>query len=395
MATRVWPTTLFNALGDARAGLGGSGRVMGVPPRAWEGRVAPGNAKDEGDSLRWWPAAAGGLLAIGGFALGQWSAAVDSIPHDVAAEDITAEQMEAALDHVIRVPLAFERSQELIRLLERLTPENLDGALRVVAETRELWDPVDLQLLTSAWTGMDPIGAANETQTWTPEYRRDVAFRLVIREWAAGDRQLEAVDYVQTLTDEHLYALAAGPLVRGWALSGDPDYALEMAKRLWDSRSRLDVVDGYCRGLVQAEGPEALLELLRGLDPALEGPFEQRLARVGMMILATHRPEASGMLLSEFLPEGEDEERQVFFSPVVPRVTASWQEQEFVAPADWLVTLPPIRVRNSALAGLLRDWRLMAPEEMEQWLDASSLDATLKADLRRALARHEAAAESS
>ena len=66
-----------------------------------------------------------------------------------------------------------------------------------------------------------------------------------------------------------------------------------------------------------------------------------------------------------------------------------------MAPADWLVTLPPIRVRNSALAGLLRDWRLMAPEEMEQWLDASTLDATLKADLRRALARQEAAAESS
>ena len=81
--------------------------------------MAPENSEEGTSSRPWWPLAVGGLLAVSGFIVGQRTAAVDSIPHDVAAEDISAEQMEAALDHVIRVPLAFERSREMIRLLER------------------------------------------------------------------------------------------------------------------------------------------------------------------------------------------------------------------------------------------------------------------------------------
>ena len=350
--------------------------------------MAPGNPDDARSTRRWLPLAAGGALAVGGFLVGQWSAAVDSIPHDVAAEDISAEEMEAALDHVIRVPLAFERSRELIRLLERLTPENIGGALQVVAEHQELWDPVDLQLLTSAWTAMDPIGAAEETQTWRPEIRSEVAFRLVIREWATGDRQLAAVEYVQTLPDERLYALAGGPLIRGWALSGDGDYALEMARLLWDSRTRLDVVDGYCRGVVQSEGPDRLLEIVEALDPALEDPFDQRLARIGLIVAAPLRPEQAAVLLSRLIPG--DEERQARFEPVVPRIASSWQEKGFEAPADWLATLPSSRSRNNALAALLRDWRASAPSEMGTWFEASPLDPKLKGDLRRALAPRKA-----
>ncbi|MEM9175529.1 MAG: hypothetical protein AAGC67_09870 [Myxococcota bacterium] len=346
--------------------------------------MAPENSDDAGSSMRWLPLAAGGALAVGGFLVGQWSAAVDSIPHDVAAEDITAEQMEAALNQVIRVPLAFERSREMIRLLERLTPENIEGALQVVADNRERWDPVDLQLLTSAWTAMDPIAAANETRTWTPEVRREVAFRMVIREWAAGERQLEAVDYVQSISDDRLFALAGGPLIRGWALSGEADYALEMARRLWDSRSRLDVVDGYCRGVLQTEGPDRLLALVREVDPALADPFDQRLVRVGLIVAAPLRPAEAAALASELLSEAG--EREGIFEPVFSRVAASWQETGFAAPADWLATLPAVRGRNAALVGLLRDWRAQAPTEMAAWFEASALDASLKEDLRRALA---------
>ncbi|MBY0401775.1 hypothetical protein K2X89_15895, partial [Myxococcota bacterium] len=151
------------------------------------------------------------------------------------SEARSADEMEAAVGEALAEPRAFPRTSALIRLYEGLSAANVEGAARAVEARAGEYDPVDLQLFLTAWTHLDPAAAMRAVQAWPIRSRRELGIRVVMREWAASGRQIEAGGYFDSLTDPTQRELAAGPLVRGWALAGDAEGALALALRFWEA----------------------------------------------------------------------------------------------------------------------------------------------------------------
>lgn len=337
----------------------------------------------------------GGGLLLAGFLAGRAVAPTRPVEFPKADETYSADQMASEVGRALREPRAFPRAVALTRLFEGLSPENVDGASRAVAARTGIYDPVDLQLFLTAWIHLDPVAAMAEVQSWPIRSQRELGFRTVMREWAASGKQLEAANFFETLTDPDQRRLAAGPLVRGWALTGDFDGAVALTRRLWEAESRQDVVDGLMRGVLQAEGPEGLLERARSLDPFSEGPFARRAARVAMTLAAREAPAAAAAYYDELAREGAPP----WLDGMVDKLAALQRNRDPRAALEWLLRKPESPERGKALRETMGTWAIRDSEAAWAWFRESrsvdpeatgpleGTDAFLVAGLVRRLAR--------
>lgn len=268
------------------------------------------------------------------------------------SEARSAVEMELAVEEALRMPRAFARVVTLVRLFEGLSAENVEGASRAVSSRVGRWDPIDLQIFLTAWVNLDPLAAMREVESWPIRSRRELGIKIAIREWAANGGGLEAVDYLQTTLDPRMRGVAAGPLVRGWALSGDFEGALGLARQLWRSEERVDVVDGYVRGVLHVAGPEALLEIAREADPNGQSEFEQRLARVTLDLAVREDPAAAARLYEELVAEGTPE----WLNGTLPRMAGIWRNMDSEAAVVWLLGLERDATRDGAIGKTMADW---------------------------------------
>lgn len=241
--------------------------------------------------------------ALGGFYVGKSLGPAPVVFADPSSAR-SAEEMEAEVAKALAEPRAFVRASALIRLGEGLSIENVEGLVRAVRSNAADNDPVDLQILLTAWTHLDPEAAMREVQSWPIRSRRETGMRVVMREWAATGKTLEAGNYYDTLTDPEQRTLMASPLVRGWALSGDAKGALGLAQRFFDSEEHRDTVEALVRGLIHAEGAEAVFALARSLDPQTGGKFPRRLARTTLDLAGREDPVAASRYYDELVAAG-------------------------------------------------------------------------------------------
>jgi len=317
----------------------------------------------------------------------------------------SAEEMEAAVAEALAEPRAFPRTSALIRLFEGLSEANVEGAARAVEARAGEYDPVDLQLFLTAWTHLDPATAMRAVQAWPIRSRRELGIRIVMREWAASGRQIEAGSFFDSLTDPAQRELAAGPLVRGWALSGDAEGALALALRFWEADGRRDVIDALIRGVLHSRGAAGTFELARKVDPATGGEFAQRVAQTALNLagrsdpkaaaayyddlagtapaapwLVANLPRLAGLLRNEspeqtlvwLLPKAESAER----TRGLMETAGTWAKLDFDAAWAWFEqhaesardpekTLSP--TDSALLAGLVRRMARIRPVEAAPW----------------------------
>ena len=262
--------------------------------------------------------------------------------------------MESAVRDAMREVSAFDRSRTLGRVLSGLNPANVDGAVRGMRSDSDQLEPIDLQLLLSAWTRFDAFSALSEAERWPSKTGRELGMRIVMREWAASGRVLDAVNYYQTLQDPETRALLAGPLLRGWAMSGDVDGALERARRIWELGEAEDSVDGFVRGAVTALGPEEMLERMSTLQAAGSGDFEQRLMRSTLNLSAREIPAATAEVYSELAGDMPPE----WLHGALKVIALSWAETDPQAAIEWLLKQPDRTERTVALKQIMRTWTL-------------------------------------
>ncbi len=312
----------------------------------------------------WWMWIAGvGLLLLGYF-LGQ---AVGPRPVEFPdrAEVRSETEMERAVNAALVMPRAFPRAVTLVRLFEGLTHENANGAARAVGGHAGRWDPIDLQLFLTAWVHIDPVAAMREVESWPIRSRRETGIIITIREWAASGHWIEAADYFQTISDPDLRGMAAGPLVRGWALAGDLDGALGLAHRLWSTEERVDVVDGFVRGVLHVEGPQGALAIARRIDPHESSEFEQRLARVTLNLAGREDIAAAASVYTEYVASGSPE----WLGGMLDLLARLWRSHDPRATLVWLLDLEESAERNVSLKEALGTWAIRDFDAAERWFE--------------------------
>jgi hypothetical protein len=262
--------------------------------------------------------------------------------------------MEQRVSEALAEPRAFPRAVALLRLFEGLSTENVAGVTRAFDAHTGPGDPVDLQLLLSAWVLLDPLSAVTAVQGWPDRARREIGMKIAVREWAATGDRLAATAFVETIADPVLRQVMWGPLVRGWALSGGREPALVFARRLWDQKDQVDVVDGYVRGIMQIDGLEAAIETARQGDPHSGNPFDQRLARVTLNLVGDQDPALAARYFEELA--GEDEPPE-WMGGVLDRLAWRWRSiHDPEAAMVWLRSLPDWPQRRKVLTNTAAEW---------------------------------------
>ncbi len=306
-----------------------------------------------------------GLLLLGYF-LGQASGPAP-VEFPDPSEARSAEEMERAVESALSEPRAFPRAVTLVRLFEGLTSENVAGAARAVSSRAGRWDPVDLQLFLAAWVHVDPLAAVREVESWPIRSRRQIGLTIAIREWAASGHWLEAADYFQTIRDPDTRSIAAGPLVRGWALAGDLDGALGLAHRLWSTEDQLDVVDGFARGVLHAQGPQAALDIARRVDQVEQGEFAQRLTRVTLNLVAREDAPAAAALYQELVSEGTP----AWMDGTLDRVASLWRNDDPRSALEWMLGLAPTPERDRVLGETIATWGIRDFDTAWAWFEGT------------------------
>ncbi|MBJ19129.1 MAG: hypothetical protein CL933_06845 [Deltaproteobacteria bacterium] len=333
-----------------------------------------------------------GLLLLGYFLGGSAGPGAVEFPDPNEARD--AAQMERAVAEALAEPRAFPRASRLIRLMEGINAENVEGAVRAVSARVAGGDPVDLQLVLTAWVHLDPHTAIDHVRGWPMRLHREIGIRTVIREWAASGGRIAAAAYFETVTDSDVRAIAAGPLVRGWALAGDNRGALELAHRLWHGEGQRDVVSGLMRGVLHASDTSGALALARSTDPNRRGQFERQLARDTLRLVGRENPVAAAAFYSEL----EDAAQSDWLAGSLAPLAGSWRNRDPQATLEWLLTRQEDSERLDALTKTIATWGRQDLEEAWAWFEArfggasaeqdlSTLESTLLAGLLRSMAR--------
>ncbi len=274
------------------------------------------------------------------------------VPFSDAVATRSSDELADAVSQSLHETRTFPRASALIRLFEGITTENVAGAARAFRASAAGDDPFDLQLLLGAWTQLDPVSAMQEVESWQIQSRRELGIRLVIREWAASGRQVEAGGYFDSLTDPDERAVASGPLVRGWALSGDTTGALELARRLWEGAGRRDVVDPLVQGVLRRSGAAEAIRLAEQLDPRSGDAFAQSIVRGTIDLAALEDPQATAAYYVDVMKAGP----APWLVGSLTHLARAMRNEDPKGALEWLLTRPESPERTLALKESMGIW---------------------------------------
>ncbi len=308
-----------------------------------------------------------GVLAVAallvlGFFLGLYSGRWMG-PMQGSGADLNASEMEEAVRSAMLKIGTFDRSTALGKALAGLDAENVKGAARGMRTRSEYLDPIDLQLFLSAWTRFDPAAAMYEADSWPSKTGREIGLRIVMREWAASGRVIEAGSYYESIDNLAAKSIVAGPLIRGWALSGDIEGALMRVRLLWEQGEPVNTVDGFVRGALSSVGPTELIERVLALDPNHGGEFERRLMRLSFKLGARENPRAAAVAYVRL----ENDPPPEWLKGVLQKITGPWAESEPATAIEWLLERVDTPERNLALKETMRIWAVRDFDDAWNW----------------------------
>ncbi len=163
---------------------------------------------------------------------------------------------------------SMDRIDVLSRLVRRLTPETLPGAVRAIKDDLEDVFNNDLRMLMWYWAKEDPRGMLKEMQTW-PEVR---AQRMAAGEAVYWILKKEGYDAARIVFDElpnHQRDPALAHLVLAYLESGETPNLIALIDS-YQMPAEREFAAGIVVGqILRANGPEALAKWIESLP---EGP---------------------------------------------------------------------------------------------------------------------------
>lgn len=158
----------------------------------------------------------------------------------------------------------LERIEVMDKLIRRLTPETLPGAIRALKEDMIDVYNNDLRMVMWYWAQQDPRGMLQEVQTWSDVRTQ----RIVAGEAVAWVLRKEGYDAARALFDDmptHLRDAAIPYLVLAYLESGSTPNLIQLIES-YQSRDERDTVAGIVVGQIRyLNGPKALAEWVESL----------------------------------------------------------------------------------------------------------------------------------
>lgn len=170
--------------------------------------------------------------------------------------------------HAFTITDSVDRIETVTRLVRRLTPETLPGAVRALRDDLIDVYNYDLTLIFWYWAEQDPRALLKAMQTW-PEPRVQ---RIAAGEAVAGVLRKEGFDAAWSLFNEiptHQRDVALPQLVLAALETGATPNLIDLIES-YNSRDERDMVAGVVIGqLLFLNGPEALVKWVESLPPGV------------------------------------------------------------------------------------------------------------------------------
>lgn len=268
---------------------------------------------------------------------------------------------------------SMDRVDALSRLIRKLTPETLPGAVRAFKDSQRDVFNSDLRMLMWYWAKEDPRGMLTEVQTW-PEVRSQ---RIAAGEAVYWLLKKEGYDSARALFDQlpsHQREQALSYLVLAYIESGETVNLIELIDS-YDSRDERDFVAGIVVGrILAANGPE---ELVRWVESLPDGPGTSN----DLKAVAFRAAESELLRRDhfEFLESWLDEIGDARWAAGGGRRTMGVHlaKRDPRRAIEWAQSLPPEKDRDRVLGETLRTYASFDRDGALAWIRTQEPSASL------------------
>ena len=270
----------------------------------------------------------GVVAGIAGFLIGR-SIGPAPIEFSDPSDAPDARSMERAVREALAEPRAFPRTVALSQLMQKLSAENVDGARAVFDEKIAIAQSQDAQIFLAAWTHLDPYSAFDATLGWKSDKRREYGVGVIVREWAASGKAVEALTYLRQEADVETAKHAVIPLIRGWAQSGDIGGATRLAVDLARTGGEYPgLEEGLVRGVLGSKRVEETIRWAEDLAARDDSELGPAILQTSLLLVAAQAPERAIRWYEALEPRS-------WTQPILPTITGHWVDEDPRAAMTW------------------------------------------------------------
>lgn len=292
---------------------------------------------------------------------------------------LTADQMTSALQSVMQETDPLVRQRRFAELLESLTPENAEAAVRALQEApRSRWSwGQEFGLLTYAWGRIDgeaAVAFAREQEGRTREW----TMTSVLAGWAKAN-PLEAMSWIDGVEDAGERHNFTRGLVYGLAqrdVNQATDYVLTLSSK-GDERAA-----EYMGSIARHQLSQGYESAAAWSDSLPDGPLKASALDTIAGDYARRNPEDAAAWVSQYA-ESADGAR------AIREVSEEWAERDPTKAIEWVSTLPEGSNRTQALSEAISEWAERNPTASGEYLAAlpggEERDMAISAYARRVL----------
>ncbi len=282
----------------------------------------------------------------------------DADDHDAdAAVALTPAQLQELAKQAFNSPNPLTRSLAFAKLLESMTPENVEAVMTAMRENRAGGD--QWRLFQYAWGAMDSAGALKHAETLEGGRKRRFLGE-VLSGWASKD-PAQAKAWLDLLPENNEKQGFRWNLINGMAdhdIGLATTYAYERATQ--GDRNAMGYLEAIAGEELRKHGAVPATRWAEGLP---EGPLKgAALDRVAGAYV-NEDPRAAAAWAAQFATTD-------YGARVIEEVGDEWAERDPKAAVAWLETLPEGAGRSEGMHSALREWTQRDPRAASEYLAA-------------------------
>ena len=272
------------------------------------------------------------------------------------------EEMGLAARNALGLGSPMARLGQSAQVLQHLDAENLEEVLAVYEMMLSGLGECDLRIFADAWSQFDPRGAFDHTMSWDYSNKRVVSSDAVIRSWAIRD-PIEAAAAVPDIVDENprIQGRIVDNFLVGWAHSGQP--GLDEYIGGIETQAPEKYVTQVLNAILRRGGPEAVHAWSDGVlqDSDYSYGMKRAALRTGLRTSARWDPELTAEWFGPYL-----EEEWADDGPRI--MADQWGKHDGLAAMEWARALPVSPRRQSATRAAFVSWMKNDEPAAEAWL---------------------------
>lgn len=271
---------------------------------------------------------------------------------------LSIDERRSRLIEILHSAHGLDRALQLGRLVETATPEDMDAYRDVFESRRVVPREADLSLFTLRWAEVDPAAALEWATSVTSSL--DWSQRAsILREWALADPEAAARAAVSVRGTSYGIGQCLSAVAEGWLYSGRPGLDTYIASL--DPEFTQEVLGNLVELVATRNGPDALMDWSEGFEVAAKAKLN--LYRKTAMMLGRTSPVHATEWIDRHSPNGE-------MSNLIKLAASGWAIHDGPGMIAWLKTLPASQERDWGVEEGFKRWLREDGDEAAKWIEA-------------------------